>query len=72
LLIKYYYDDYPNTIKVLNYITTFDSISAPKILSTNNPIRIEYPDQVFDLNLTYDDHHNTIVGSPATIRWDCR
>jgi len=71
-LIKYYYDDYPNTSKVLNYITDFDYILAPKILSANNPIRVEYPGQVLDLNLTYDDHYNITGNSPATIKWDCK
>jgi hypothetical protein len=71
-LMKYYYDDYPNTTKVLNYITDFDYISAPKILSTNNPIRIEYSGQVLDLNHTYDDHYNITGDSLATIKWDCK
>ncbi len=71
LPIKYYYDDYPNTTKVLNFID-FDYIEAHKIFSTNNPIRVEYPGQVIDFNLTYDDHRNVIGKSPEMIKWDCK
>lgn len=71
-LNKYYYDDYPNTSKMLNYFIDFNYISVPKIFSTNNPIRVEYPGQVIDINRTYDDHHDVTGSYPETIKWDCK
>jgi hypothetical protein len=71
LPIKYYYDDYPNTVKVLNFIN-FEYFSVQNVFSVNNPVKTEYPGSVLDTPLAYDDHFNVIGRIPEAVVWDCK